>query len=195
MRVLQVKWVACLCSPLPSTQWRWRTAAAPTAAAALPRATPCCRARAGPRRPSHLTVAASPACYLMLPPKGRLVPGHCCIVPTDHLPSIRQARGVCYVVWGGRTSGRRVLCAVFRGGARIRQARARVGLRVLICSTVLGRTRARKTAMFYRAAQSCGPLPFSPERHLSGASLFPCAGGRLCVGRDQELHQVPHPHV
>ena len=60
---------------------------------------------ADPRRPTHLTISASPACYLMLPPKGRLVPGHCCLVPTDHLPSIRQVRmhvgdqiGVCVCV-------------------------------------------------------------------------------------------------
>ena len=65
----------------------------------------CLSPFADPRRPTHLTISASPACYLMLPPKGRLVPGHCCLVPTDHLPSIRQVRmhvgdqiGVCVCV-------------------------------------------------------------------------------------------------
>ncbi len=47
---------------------------------------------ADPRRPVHLTVSAAPTCYLMLPPRGRLVPGHCCLVPNDHLPAIRQVR-------------------------------------------------------------------------------------------------------
>jgi len=42
------------------------------------------------RRPRHLTIAAGTAAYLMLPPRGRLVPGHCVIVPNDHAPSLRQ---------------------------------------------------------------------------------------------------------
>jgi len=50
----------------------------------------CMYCKSNPRRPVHLTVSASPSCYLMLPPRGRLVPGHCCLVPSDHLPSIRQ---------------------------------------------------------------------------------------------------------
>lgn len=46
--------------------------------------------RADPRRPKHLTIAAAPTAYLMLPPRGRLVPGHCCIVPTEHTPALRS---------------------------------------------------------------------------------------------------------
>jgi hypothetical protein len=43
-------------------------------------------------RPRHLSVAIGQASYLMLVPKGRLVPGHCCIVPADHIGSTRQVR-------------------------------------------------------------------------------------------------------
>eukprot|EP00887_Chlorella_sp_A99_P005045 scaffold4.g5045.t1 len=42
-------------------------------------------------RPKQLTIAIGTAAYLALPARGRLVPGHCCIIPADHLPSSRQA--------------------------------------------------------------------------------------------------------
>ena len=40
---------------------------------------------------AHLTVSISPTAYLALPDRGRLVPGHCCVVPTDHIASTRLA--------------------------------------------------------------------------------------------------------
>ncbi len=45
---------------------------------------------AGARRPKHLVIALGLSAYLMLPPRGRLAPGHCLIVPADHVPSMRQ---------------------------------------------------------------------------------------------------------
>ena len=40
---------------------------------------------------AHLTVSMSPSAYLALPDRGRLVPGHCCIVPVEHIASSRLA--------------------------------------------------------------------------------------------------------
>ena len=40
---------------------------------------------------SHLTVSMSASAYLALPDRGRLVPGHCVVVPTDHIASARLA--------------------------------------------------------------------------------------------------------
>jgi hypothetical protein len=40
---------------------------------------------------AHLTVSMSPSAYLALPDRGRLVPGHCCVVPVDHIASSRLA--------------------------------------------------------------------------------------------------------
>lgn len=45
------------------------------------------------RRPKHLTLAIGEASYLMLPQKGHLVEGHCCIVPADHVASVRRCDG------------------------------------------------------------------------------------------------------
>ncbi|GAX76750.1 hypothetical protein CEUSTIGMA_g4197.t1 [Chlamydomonas eustigma] len=42
------------------------------------------------RRPRHLTVSLAHTSYLMLPAKGRLTPGHCCIVTAEHTPAMRQ---------------------------------------------------------------------------------------------------------
>lgn len=42
-------------------------------------------------RQKHLTLAIGTAAYLALPPRGRLVPGHCQIVPVDHVASSRAA--------------------------------------------------------------------------------------------------------
>lgn len=41
-------------------------------------------------RPRNLTVAIGQSAYLALPARGRLVPGHCCIVPAEHVASTRQ---------------------------------------------------------------------------------------------------------
>ncbi|CAD7702729.1 unnamed protein product [Ostreobium quekettii] len=43
-----------------------------------------------PRRPKHLMVAMGNCAYLRLPERGRLVPGHCMIVPMEHTPSCRR---------------------------------------------------------------------------------------------------------
>ena len=43
-----------------------------------------------PRRPQHLTLSVATATYLLLPPRGRLAPGHCCICPSEHVASMRQ---------------------------------------------------------------------------------------------------------
>ncbi|EFN55254.1 hypothetical protein CHLNCDRAFT_134588 [Chlorella variabilis] len=41
-------------------------------------------------RPRHLAVAIGQSSYLALPARGRLVPGHCVIVPAEHVASTRQ---------------------------------------------------------------------------------------------------------
>ncbi|KAL4428538.1 hypothetical protein ABPG75_002627 [Micractinium tetrahymenae] len=41
-------------------------------------------------RPRQLTLAIGQSTYLALPARGRLVPGHCVIVPAEHVPSTRQ---------------------------------------------------------------------------------------------------------
>lgn len=46
---------------------------------------------ASPSRRKHLTVSVATSAYLALPEKGRLVPGHCCVVPIEHIPSARLA--------------------------------------------------------------------------------------------------------
>lgn len=38
------------------------------------------------RQGAHLVISMATGVYLMLPPKGRLVPGHCAIVPAGALP-------------------------------------------------------------------------------------------------------------
>lgn len=40
-------------------------------------------------RKKHLMISIGTCAYLALPDKGRMVPGHCCIVPTEHIPSAR----------------------------------------------------------------------------------------------------------
>ncbi|KAK9823428.1 hypothetical protein WJX72_002672 [[Myrmecia] bisecta] len=49
----------------------------------------CARCFASARRPRHLTISIGQTAYLMLPERGRLVPGHCCIVPSEHVASSR----------------------------------------------------------------------------------------------------------
>ncbi|XP_008391166.3 uncharacterized protein [Malus domestica] len=41
------------------------------------------------RRPAHLVVAIANFTYLMLPHQQPVVPGHCCIIPMQHVPSTR----------------------------------------------------------------------------------------------------------
>jgi hypothetical protein len=61
-------------------------------------------------RPRHLTLSIGQSSYLALPPRGRLVPGHCQIIPAEHVASTRQTdeqvgrAGLCGAVhgWGGR---------------------------------------------------------------------------------------------
>lgn len=45
---------------------------------------------ASSNRPRHLAIAIGQSSYLALPARGRLVPGHCLIVPAEHTPSTRQ---------------------------------------------------------------------------------------------------------
>lgn len=45
---------------------------------------------ASSHRPRQLTLAIGQSTYLALPARGRLVPGHCVIVPAEHVPSARQ---------------------------------------------------------------------------------------------------------
>eukprot|EP00198_Chlamydomonas_reinhardtii_P011753 XP_001701090.1 predicted protein [Chlamydomonas reinhardtii] len=49
----------------------------------------CMMCLSNPKRPAFLTVALGTCTYLSLPERGRLVRGHCCISPGEHLPSIR----------------------------------------------------------------------------------------------------------
>lgn len=42
-------------------------------------------------RPKHLTVSIGTAAYLALPERGRIVPGHCCVIPIEHVASSRVA--------------------------------------------------------------------------------------------------------
>ena len=42
-------------------------------------------------RQKHLTLAIGTAAYLALPPRGRLIPGHCQIIPIEHVGSSRIA--------------------------------------------------------------------------------------------------------
>jgi len=42
-------------------------------------------------RPKHLMLAIGNAAYLALPRRGRLVPGHCQIIPAEHVASTRAA--------------------------------------------------------------------------------------------------------
>eukprot|EP00884_Botryococcus_braunii_P013106 jgi/Botrbrau1/21797/Bobra.0190s0022.1 len=51
----------------------------------------CTYCLASARRPRHLTVAIGQVAYLMLPLRGRLVAGHCQIVPAEHVASSRLA--------------------------------------------------------------------------------------------------------
>ncbi|KAK9827469.1 hypothetical protein WJX74_004333 [Apatococcus lobatus] len=44
---------------------------------------------ASPRRSRHLTISIGQSAYLLLPPRARLVPGHCCISTLEHSPSSR----------------------------------------------------------------------------------------------------------
>ncbi|KAL5542163.1 hypothetical protein UlMin_009873 [Ulmus minor] len=44
-----------------------------------------------PKRPSHLVVAIANYTYLMLPQWEPVAPGHCCILPMEHVPSTRSA--------------------------------------------------------------------------------------------------------
>ena len=44
-----------------------------------------------PSRPAFLAISVGTSAYLALPDKGRLVPGHCCIIPSEHLASSRLA--------------------------------------------------------------------------------------------------------
>ncbi|XP_024019954.1 CWF19-like protein 2 [Morus notabilis] len=43
-----------------------------------------------PRRPAHLVVAVANFTYLMLPQWEPVAPGHCCILPMQHVPSTRS---------------------------------------------------------------------------------------------------------
>ena len=45
---------------------------------------------ASKHRPRHLAVAIGQSTYLAVPQRGRLVPGHCVIVPAEHVASTRQ---------------------------------------------------------------------------------------------------------
>ncbi|GFR46090.1 hypothetical protein Agub_g7557 [Astrephomene gubernaculifera] len=42
-----------------------------------------------PSRPPHLTISLGTCTQLLLPPRGRLLRGHCCIAPAEHVASIR----------------------------------------------------------------------------------------------------------
>lgn len=42
-------------------------------------------------RKKHLMVSVGTCAYLAIPEKGRLIPGHCCVMPTEHIPSARVA--------------------------------------------------------------------------------------------------------
>ena len=44
-----------------------------------------------PSRPAFLAISMGTSAYLALPDKGRLAPGHCCIIPSEHLASSRLA--------------------------------------------------------------------------------------------------------
>ena len=50
----------------------------------------CAYCMDAPDKPKHLHVAYGNSAYLMLPPTGRLVPGHCIIAPIAHTQSSRQ---------------------------------------------------------------------------------------------------------
>lgn len=50
-------------------------------------------------RPRQLAIAIGQASYLALPARGRLVPGHCVIVPAEHVASTRQVDE--QVSWSG----------------------------------------------------------------------------------------------
>lgn len=43
-----------------------------------------------PARKKELTLSIAHTTYLALPPRGILAPGHCIIVPAEHVPSTRQ---------------------------------------------------------------------------------------------------------
>ena len=45
---------------------------------------------ASPHRARHLAIAIGQGSYLALPARGRLVPGHCVLVPAEHVASARQ---------------------------------------------------------------------------------------------------------
>ncbi|RMZ56280.1 hypothetical protein APUTEX25_002470 [Auxenochlorella protothecoides] len=50
----------------------------------------CGRCFTSVARQRHLALAVGQGAYLALPPRGRLVPGHCQILPMEHVPSTRQ---------------------------------------------------------------------------------------------------------
>jgi hypothetical protein len=56
----------------------------------LPLQDQCRLCFASSNRPRHLAIAIGQSSYLALPARGRLVPGHCLIVPAEHTPSTRQ---------------------------------------------------------------------------------------------------------
>jgi hypothetical protein len=126
----------------------------------------CARCFASAARPRHLVLAIGTAAYLALPPRGRLVPGHCQIVPTEHAAS---TRGVDEAAWTEVRNFKKCLIRMH----------AAAGLECVFVETALRLGDARSHAVV-----DCVPLP--PEGEPRAPA--PLAGGCAPASLPAALH-------
>lgn len=94
-----------------------------------------------PRRPAHLVVAVANFTYLMLPQWEPVVPGHCCILPMQHVPSTRSVDDY---VWEEIRNFKKCLIMMFNEQDKD----------VVFLETVMGLAKQRRHCMI-----ECIPLP------------------------------------
>eukprot|EP00249_Psilotum_nudum_P020523 c27741_g1_i2 orf=235-2757(+) len=94
-----------------------------------------------PSRPKHLTISIANSTYLMLPPRGALVQGHCYILPFQHDGSTRN---VDENVWEELRNYKKCLLRMFASQERD----------VIFMETAMGMARQRRHCLV-----ECIPLP------------------------------------
>lgn len=94
-----------------------------------------------PSRPAHLVVAIANFSYLMLPKQQPVAPGHCCILPMQHVPS---TRAVDDDVWQEIRNFKKCLIMMF----------AKQEKEVVFLETVMGLAQQRRHCIV-----ECIPLP------------------------------------
>lgn len=115
-----------------------------------------------PRRPRHLTVALGNHAYLRLPPRGRIVEGHCQIVLGEHVASTRVAEDHVYnEVRNFKKSLVRMFLDQVRGGGPTGQGKGRERGS---CWELLRfiQLRFRKSRDFYKGRAGQGRDDLSP---------------------------------